>query len=166
MKMYQEVWLDYDQTVRRATPNDATLFQELWKEYLEDQAEKGGDIVPDPRSLRTFVQLFHKYTEGDLSGLVLLGARGNAVLMWGDPVIELTLRFGRVAQGWGTYVRPEFRRKGISKQLRDLAVPALREAGFDAVLGTGLIGNEEGLINGVGYGFEIYAQQGVLRLKE
>jgi len=178
MRPHRTIWLDEDKTIRLSNPEDAPAFMELWGEYLNQQWEDGGELVPTSTTLSSFASLFTLYTTGHKpmgpgvrgrDGVAVFGADENAVLLWGTTggAAPFDFRWGRTANGWGTYVRSRHRGKGWSARMRAAASKYMREElGFDAVIGTAHNENPVGLETGLRAGFEIYAQTGVLRLKE
>lgn len=170
------IWLDDEESIRLSTPNDGQRFLELWTEYLTEQYEAGGELVPSSSTLSTFMQLFRLYTQGEnpvgpssrgTQGVVVFGAKENAVLLWGATGVAFDFRWGRTANGWGTYVRPKYREQGWSARMRECAGRYMRDAlGFEAVMGMATDDNKVGLETGIKAGFEIYGKQGVLRLRE
>ena len=129
--------------IREGVYEDEMLFRILFMEYLEDQYDLGNDIVPDHKSIEFFVKQAWYYSHKILDGIVLFSDE-NAVLMWGEPVgSPTTNRHGKVAIGWGTYVRKDFRGNGISKEMRNIAKKALFEMGFSYVHGSLLVNCSE-----------------------
>lgn len=59
-----------------------------------------------------------------------------------------------IAHGLGTYVVPEWRRKGVSERLRKAAMDHCRRKGRRWVYGTASTGNEAGIVSGVAVGFK------------
>lgn len=65
--------------------------------------------------------------------------------MWGyggAGPLEMDWNPERIAHGWGIYVRPDARRRGITSALRESGEDHLREQGFERVLGEITAGNE------------------------
>lgn len=161
--------------IRDATRQDRRLFLSLWHDYLKELRDLGSEVLPTDRTLTFYAGLFDGYVGGVLHGVVLFSVRGPAtpddvgVLMWGEvpstgahPETE----FGRIAQGWGTYIAPAARGEGLSSSLRREAKRRLREMGFDSVIGGAHTMNDRGLDTGVGAGFRIYQKLGVLDLRK
>jgi GNAT superfamily N-acetyltransferase len=126
----------------------------------------GGDIRPTEKTMEFYCGLFRDYTTGRRAGTVVFGANGNAVLMWGETGTELPWdhNLGRWAMGWGTYVRPEHRRKGWAKLMRLSASEYLRKRGFTSVLGGPIPGNKAGMASLSEMGFAPYQETLTLRL--
>lgn len=156
-------WLDRDWTIRRATRGDQEVFVELWQEYLQENYKTGGPLLPNGNNLNAFLRFFTAYTSNKQPGIVLLAAKDNAVLMWGAAPSVFDSRYGRVAQGWGTYVRPEYRREGWSAKMRKVAMAELAPR-FDTVIGSGALPNEAGIESGVKAGFRLFESVGALKL--
>lgn len=121
--------------VRHAKPGDRNLFRKMWLDYLtESYGTKDSEIQPDDFNIDRYSLFFDLYVSGQLPGIVLFIGEA-AVLMWGgigeDPFHMDTKR----ALGFGTYVKPEARRKGYSKMIRQAGVLLLRELGFETVIG-------------------------------
>jgi len=154
-------------SVRLATKGDRDLFIRLWTEYTIQNHKNGSDVMPTSKTLTYFVGLFDSFVSGDLPGIVLIGADDNAVLMWGAATqygLPYDSAYGFTAQGFGTYVRPSFQGKGISKELRKRAMKLLKRKGFDSVFGSAYEKNDAGYISGVKFGFEVVQATGILRL--
>lgn len=152
--------------IRAAEIGDELQFRILFTEYLEDQLERGNDLVPDQKTMDFLTGMFEQYVTKALDGVVLL-ADDVGILMWGEmgKISPITNRYGRVAQGWGTYVRKDFREQGLSKRLRAIAMMELREMGFDAVMGAILVNASEAAEkSATKIGLEIYLRTGVIPL--
>jgi len=127
---------------------DRDLFKTLWIKYLQETAQAGGPYLPTEKTLGFYTSLFIAYSSGRWDGVVLLASDAAGVLMWGavpGDDLPLDFRYGRVAQGWGTYVEPAHRRQGVASALRTVAKRRLVEMGFDAVIGEAWAGNKAGL---------------------
>ena len=140
--------------VRVATKRELGLFRKLWKKFLTNQLEHGGDIAPSPHNMSLYDNMFNHYTENPDDGVILFVAEG-AVLMWGSagdsPFDSLQ---GRVATAWGVFVDEDLRGQGVGKLMREKAKELLKEQGFDTVLGYVLNGNEHGLKSNLNSGFK------------
>lgn len=150
--------------VREAKDNDLDrgLFATLWKEFLEDQFAKGSHIRPTDENVKVFLNIYDNYLSGKFAGVVLFVGL-DAVCMMGDTGNVFDSTYGKIAKGWGTYVRPNKRGQGISKRLREAGYNKLREMGFDNVFGDLLLGNTEGEKS---IKWEPYATLGRVSLKE
>lgn len=152
--------------VRKATPRDKGLFRKLWADYLDHQHKAGSFVLANDHNLSVFEGIFDLYTQELQPGIVLFIAE-DAVLMWGkssDDLIETNL--GTIAQGWGTYIKPESRGNGLSKSIREEGKRLLKEMGFDAVIGTGLINEETSLNSAFEHGWDRHSVLGICKLKE
>lgn len=154
--------------IRTAETRDLARFLNLWREYLTELHVKyGGEILPTERTLTFFADLFLGLQGGERGVCLLAEDEGVpvGVLLWGSlqqPPVDTAL--GRTAQGWGTYVVPEARAKGISSRLRETARKILAEMGFEHVLGAAERINAVGLATGEKAGFKIVQQIGVLKV--
>jgi len=136
-----------DQGIRIAREaEDGEIFLELWEEYLEHQIKMGSDIVITSKTLNYFEDVFWSYVDGNLDGVTIFGADNNAVLMWGETGSNFPYdtSLGKWASGWGTYIRPEYRRMGWSKRMRGIAKQIMYEQGFDTMIGGIFPGNNIG----------------------
>ena len=89
------------------------------------------------------------------------------MLLWGGGgELPFDTKFDPIARGWGTYVRPEHRGKGVSTLLREKGKELLSSLGYRTVVGTVMNDNTPGVQSGEAAGFHLYATQGVLRLRE
>lgn len=141
--------------IRKATIQDAGLFLSLWSDHIAELLDLGGDILPTEKSMAVFLEYFAAYVTGQLDGVVLIDPDG-AVLMWGETAKDQRLDTvtGPSAQGWGTYVAPNLRRKGISKQMREMGLKELREKGFRHLIGVVSVENEAGLRSSLALGMK------------
>ncbi len=131
--------------VRTATPRDRGLFKKLWKKLMIESFDQGDVVLPTDSNVEIYAQLFDKYTspDFDLKGVVLF-ISDVAVLMWGDGDTPFELSAGRPITGWGLYVEPEYRKRGISTKLYHAAFDKSRELGFEVLVGGYLNSNHEG----------------------
>ena len=122
--------------VRTAIEDDEELFLELWEELIADQKRLGSDLLLTQRTMDFFAHMFRSYVQGIIEGVVVFGAFDNAVLMWGKAgELPWDSSFGKWANGWGTYVRPEYQKQGWSKKIREEGKRHLKLMGFEALLG-------------------------------
>ena len=126
--------------VMHATKEDRDEFLRLWRDYLKEVSDMGGDILPTDRSMLYFGMLFDAYVSGVLRGAVVLlvdveTTRAYGVVMWGmltdEPLVDS--RFGVTASAFGSYVEPKFRGHGYSADMRRMAAKFIKAAGIDAV---------------------------------
>tara|TARA_R110002020_G_scaffold361601_5_gene574094 strand:- start:1298 stop:1810 length:513 start_codon:yes stop_codon:yes gene_type:complete len=127
-----------DQKLRIAQETeDGNIFLELWGEYIDTQIEMGSDIIKTDKTMNYFEDIFWSYVDGTLDGVTIFGADNNAVLMWGETGSDFPYDTSRGKWGscWGTYIRPEYRRMGWSKRMREIAKKILQEQGFETLVG-------------------------------
>lgn len=120
----------------------------MWNEFLVDREKNGGDFVANGKALRYFETIFNLYVTGERKGVCLIAGSESSiqryygqgrmgVTLWGEgPADYIDFVRGPVAFGWGVYVRPEFRRIGLSLSMRELASEELRKLGFRRVTGS------------------------------
>lgn len=156
-----------DVPIRHATAEDRSLFMELWKEFALDIRGNGYELLWTPRTEAFFGGLFDAYLSKDLDGVVLL-AGSDGALIWGEigkePLFDTT--FGRIANGFGTYVRRSLRGIGLSRRMREIAAADLYAMGFDCVLGAARHENVAGYESSLAFGFSEHSVTGVLRLRK
>jgi GNAT superfamily N-acetyltransferase len=121
--------------IRPATPLDRDAFIRLWQELLKEREGFGSYIDANARSLQFYLALFDHYVSRP-DGLVLVVGDGQGVLMWGVVPLPFAHHLGRFMQGWGVYLEPPLRRKGLGRELYRVGLKALHERGFDGLLGT------------------------------
>tara|TARA_Y100000310_G_scaffold225116_1_gene227123 strand:- start:2590 stop:3114 length:525 start_codon:yes stop_codon:yes gene_type:complete len=140
--------------VSTALPSDEGVFLTIWEEAIKSQYAIGGTMIPSLKTMAFFRDLFRAYVAREMEGVVLFGASENAVLLWGDVgnVFPWETTIGKFAMGWGTYVRPDYRRQGWARALRDEAMVKMYDMGFDTVIGTAVSGNEAGNESLLDYG--------------
>ncbi len=126
--------------IREAKPRDIGLFKKLWKLYLEEQHAQGTVILPTAENLEVYVNIFKMYVDPDIpeeaqqEGVVLFIGE-VAMIMWGDADSVVETALGKTACGWGVYVMPDHRGKGLSDLLHKETVKRLIEFKFDTVYG-------------------------------
>lgn len=135
--------------VRLAKPRDIGLFKKLWRLYLEEQTENGSLLLPVEENVDVFANIFRMYIDPTIpedaqkDGVVLF-ISDVAFIMWGDSGDMVKTKLGRTAYLWGVYVKPEYRRKGLSEMLHKEAMKHLLSMGFESLYGTVLSQNETG----------------------
>jgi len=122
--------------VRHAKPGDRNLFKKLWMEYLISSHESGdSEVIPNENNLEKFCIMFDLYTSKDVEGIVLF-VGDYAVLMWGSiGVLPFDAKVSQRAMGWGTYIKPSYQGKGISKIIRRAGIEELKKMGFQCIFG-------------------------------
>ena len=130
----------------------------LWEEYLAEHEKLGSDIKATDRSLDFFGELFEAYIAGALRGTVLIAREYDkpvAVLMWGQlPQGGFDRVNEDVANGWGAYTAPDYRRQGISRRLRLRAIEEMDLLGIEIVTGTAILTNLAGIESSRDIGFK------------
>lgn len=129
---------------RLARPVDRDYFLCLWHDYLTEMAAKGSEILPTPRTLAFYADLFDAYTSGTKLGIAAV-AYPAAVSMAGDATPGYDSTQGRTAIGWGTYVVPELRDRGHAAEIRNFVIAELARRGFQTLLGTVQVGDNDAL---------------------
>lgn len=154
--------------VRRINIDEGPEFLSLWFEYLKELKEAGGEIIPSERTLIFFAEMVQTYTMEPQLGVALVALNGQRLvgcLLWGAlPPVPIDTEFGKIAHGFGTYVLPEYRMKGLSVKMREAAKDLLAAEGFETVLGTAGKNNFAGLHSGTGAGFVPYGTSCALNL--
>lgn len=150
-------------------PQDLPEFMRLWSSLLYDLAKLGGEMRVNAHNLALYADLAQQYSAGKIAGTCLLycvGGHPAAVLLWGrdlaSPRFETVL--GWPAQGWGSYVEPAFRRRGIASILRAHAAERMRQLGIERVVGMAHTGNEASYESSIRAGFIPFATVGILTI--
>jgi hypothetical protein len=153
-------------SIRDAKVEDKDLFMELWEEFVSDVRGNGYEIVWTPRTEGFFSYLFDSYLDKTLDGVVILCGNDGA-LIWGETAKEPAFDtiFGRMAYGFGTYLRNRIRGQGLSRAMRDVATRDLTTMGFDSVFGAARANNKAGYQSSLSFGFEEHSMTGVLKLR-
>lgn len=117
--------LDNDIYVRVWSDNDRAELVPLIQRYIEEACP---DMIPSESNGNMFFDC-----AGPGSGVALVKNQivGFTLL---TPVNHVQTKV-RMVHSVGTYVLPEFRRRGIAEQLRRRAMKAARQAGFDGIQG-------------------------------
>jgi len=142
---------------REATAADRGEFLTLWTEFLKETEGFGGAHTPDRETLGDVRALFDAYVGGSRFGMCTLyepeglGPQGAGFCGegWGVGAIR-PQKWGRVAWGWGIYIRPEFRRQQVAHKLHIHIARGLKDLGFDTVVGNMLVGNEAAIQSALG----------------
>lgn len=129
--------------IQEGNRNTGSAFTELWSELLKRDYELGAELEPNSQTISFFYQLYRAYVDHkNLPGVVLLGPDLEGVVMWGASNETLSMRWGKTAVAWGTYVRPQYESEGWEQLLNDMAMAKLRGLGFEAVMADMPIGEE------------------------
>ena len=158
---------------RDARKQDLPEFIQLWTEFIEELALVGGEFVADENTLRDVRNLFDAYVSGALNGLVVLyeppggGPQGVGFIgeTRGTPAIRGSTT-GRVAHGWGIYIRPAHRKLHIAKALQENIGRKLIKLRFDTVSYTILTDNQAGVASAECVGMKPHAVVYHQRLKD
>lgn len=122
--------------VRKAKDGDHGLFKKLWQELNEAQFELGSTIIPNEQNLEAMLAMFEAIVSGEQDGVVLF-VSDVAVLMWGEMGNPFETTHGtRIAFGYGHYVAPEQRGRGILDKMTEVAFAKLKEQGFESMAGS------------------------------
>lgn len=108
---------------RKAGPIDRKLFMELWREFQKEEYELGGDILPTQFNAMQALSLFMHYVRHDYRGGVYFAEDVGVTMVGETPSggFSFETRYPGYATVWGIYIRPEYRKKGISHGLLDYA---------------------------------------------
>lgn len=131
-------------SVRHATPDDRPFFLGLWSRYLHEMHAKGSEILPTPKTLDFYVDVFDAYLTGAREGVVAISYPAGVSLA-GDASPSWDSLHGKTAIGWGTYVVPELRGNGHADALRQFVIEQLKARGFETLLGSVNVSDEQAL---------------------
>lgn len=125
--------------VRPATSSDYGQFISLWEDFLKER-ELLGSVVPcSEAALRHATDLFYRITLRRIPGVCLIAPQKGCNL-WG-PELPFPTKLGRTLIAQGTFVRAEFRQRGLAWKLLEQGLHVAAELGFDAVLSSVDTGN-------------------------
>lgn len=151
-----------DEKPRYAVSGDRRHFMVLVQEFVETGNSPG--MAWGTNTADFFYGLFLAYVVKDrphATGVVVICEDGFSLAGGPLPYDTPWQKDGLTACGWGTYCRPDVRRKGLSGRMRQLIVARLRELGYAAVIG-GTKPENEGAIESVRqFSWEPIAVQGV-----
>lgn len=125
-----------EHVVTLATPANRARVLDLALRYYTELRSHGSEILPTSRTLRTFAGYFDRYTAADGllgaaivtdGGFSMAGELAEVPIFDTDPAL--------IAYGWGTYVDPEHRGRGVASALRDALRAELKRQGFQAISG-------------------------------
>lgn len=151
--------------IRPAIQADRPALEALLGLYLE---ESGGDIVACPENVAACLEILDSYIDRQAAGAALVAEEGGRVVAFtlaGEFPCRFLTHHGRAAMGWGTFVLPDNRRRGLAGNLRDRLDQELRRQGFDVVLGGYAPSNVAAQASVEGIGFEVYQVLGAKRLR-
>jgi len=139
-------------TVRHAQTSDYGAFIGLWEAFLKEREAHGSAMICSEELLRYATDLFYRITMGRTPGVCLIAPQ-KGVNLWG-PELPFPTRYGRTLIAQGTFVREEFRQKGLAWKLYEEGLASARAQGFDAVLSSVDAGNTLSERNAGMVGFE------------
>lgn len=154
--------------VRPATESDKEGFLDLVFAYLEEVHSMGGDLLPTPGNVESYGNLFDSILRDQTAGIVMVASINEVAVgfsMATELKSPLEMAYGRAALGWGTFVTPILRGRGIARDLRMWIDANLRSLGFDCVVGGYHPGNEIAAASLVSTGFEVFQHLGIKRLR-
>jgi len=157
-----------EDSVYLAGSDEQDIFMELWKEGVESQFKMGSSVVPSVKTMDFFLDVFNSYASSELKGVCLFGASENAVLLWGETGSDFPWEstMGKWAMGWGTYVRPAYRRQGVSRLLRNQAMRYLNAMGIETVTGTSISRNIAGKESMTCYGADVAGTEWRMKVED
>lgn len=127
--------------IRHAIADDRPHFLRLWRAMLVEIEGYGSDIAVLDANLEMYLAHFVAYCEGSGFGAVLLwdGPQGvpEGVAMAGEQIgtsFPTVSKHGRLAEGWGGYVSPPYRKQGVLSTLQTAIGRAVGRMGFDAMV--------------------------------
>ena len=104
------------------TRADRKLFCTLWREFLEEM----NDDPPSDYNIQAAKDLMMFYTRNEVQGIVVFAMEGDTVVGVGMAGLQppgiwqgFDDGYGLTGTLWGIYIRPEYRRKGMSHALLD-----------------------------------------------
>lgn len=139
-----------------ANRSDVLTFMDLVQAFAEEGRSPG--MTWGGATYDFYLGLFRAYTPLGAAGAVALCLDGFCLA--GGP-LPYNTPWGKTAAGWGTYVRPDARGKGLSRQLRQLVIDRLRKLGFKAIIGQVDSNNAAGQASLDSLGWTILGNQGV-----
>ena len=152
--------------VRTAKARDKGLFRKLWMKFLEDNAAAGYPMTASKQNLDAYTNVFERYVNNELEGIVLFIAQ-NAVVMAGADGSPIEHVYEKPAQGWGIYVDPDRREDGLGSILIAEVVKRLKSLGFSHLIGSTTGQNVASDMNMQKAGFkELPIKSMILEIKE
>jgi GNAT superfamily N-acetyltransferase len=126
-------------TVRPWTPDDEPELSTMLMDFLRDTYAEGYDFLPTSENADTFLEIgLTAAADGDPVLLAEEDGMPVAFIMWigAPPALRLQVR-DRVCIGWGTYVDPHYRQRGIGAALRERGHEIARAKGYTRLDGYG-----------------------------
>lgn len=160
--------------VRLATLDDgyAAAFLSMVAAYLHELREMGSEVMVTERTLDFWDSIFEMYIEQPDTGVVLVAVDRSsrefagftmAGAMSPEPA-PIDTDFGKTAIGHGTYVKPQYRGRGISSILRASLKERLALVGFTTLVGGVHLENARGIASLRSTGFTAHQILGYERL--
>lgn len=161
-------------TPRIAAPDDYQAFTRLVTAHLLELRGLGSEVQITERTLGFWQDLFYLFARPCVLpvGALVSGVEG-AIVMVDDIAFSIAGRtghsfvdtdFGKTAQGYGTYVDPEHRGRGLSRLLRDRMRVELKARGFETIVGGVHLNNAGGAASLKDSAFTWYQLVGFERL--
>lgn len=148
----------YDVVIRAPRGKEAEILEGMYLEMLTDLQIYNIEMLATEDNARWMTEnLFMPAAErGEGVLIAWVNDMPGAAIFWASAPLPLDYR-RRTANGYGTYVRPEFRRAGLATKLRKAAAARLRALGFEAVVGQVERSNEPGREATRRAGFQTFA---------
>lgn len=120
-----------------AVYEDRPKFLDIWMEMIQQERDSGSHIHATTKNLLNYARYFDAYTRGQMFGGCLFWMPQpweppQAVIMFGEDFKTEDWDTDRpsCATLWGGYVRPEFRRQNIGREMMYAICPELLKLGF------------------------------------
>jgi GNAT superfamily N-acetyltransferase len=133
----------------------------LYREMLETVAQYGEDAGRAEAMVDRI--MWPAAQAGEAVLLARIAGRLAGGIFWVRDLNPESAWHG-AAVAWGTYVRPEYRRRHLSVALRRAGLARLRELGVARMYGAFHEGNEAGRKSGAAWGFKPFQRLEVLDL--
>lgn len=137
--------------------DDEEQLRPMIRHCLEETSATGFELAPTTANVERLWRMGLGFAAAGDPTLVIVGD-GELVgyTLWGGTAGDAWLR-RRLCNGWGTYVKPAWRRKNVAATLRAHAIDIARARGYDAVVGTAF--SAAALQSALHDGFKIVGQQ-------
>lgn len=138
--------------IRPWAPADWTLLRPLLRAFLLEHHAAGGDFLGTRNNVEMFIRRgVQAAAKGDPALLAVQAGEVVGFCLWvGVAPLGLDMRES-VCTGIGTFVKPEHRRQGWSKKIRERALEVAKAAGYARVDGVAI--EKRGYEAGVSAGF-------------
>ena len=129
-------------------------------QFLKAQGDRGGDLAATTKNAGLFFQLgLGLAQKGDPTLVATLNAYPVGWICWGEPVTPFECKW-KTCHTFGSYTAPQFRKEGVSMQLRDVAWAMAEQLGYERIIGPVHTSNRRGLkLFKAGYGAKATAVQ-------